>query len=98
METAAFREPRDGKLVGSGGAVGDIQPERDVSQSSVSTAGSEIENRNVEASSDVHRPPKEHVGDYTQRRLAVFFGDVGDQLAEGEFEGGGGLKQSDDLV
>lgn len=58
--------------------MGEIQPERDVGQSTVSTTGSEIENRDVEASCDGHRPTKEHVGDYAQWRLAIFLNDVGD--------------------
>lgn len=98
METAPFREPRDGELVGGGGAVGEIQPQGNVSQSSVSAGGGEIENRNVETSGDSHRPAEEDVGDDAEGGLAVGGGDVGDEAADGELEGGGGLEQSGHLA
>ena len=59
METAAFWESWDREIIRGAGAVGEIQPERDVGQSTISTAGSEIENRDVKASRDGNRPTKE---------------------------------------
>lgn len=93
METTPFREAQQSKLLGTGVEMREVEPQRNVSCASVSTAGGEADVDGAETLSDGGGPPEEHVGDYADRWPAFVCGDVGDQFADRSFKTHRGVEE-----